>query len=77
MIIDKENDQIKFVNNNLKIEHLIPKSINWYQKTYRLFNINFFQKIIFCLNKRFKKLEDRIRNSCGNNIVIEQFNYLV
>jgi hypothetical protein len=28
MIIDKENDQIKFVNNNLKIEHLIPKSIN-------------------------------------------------
>ena len=28
MIIDKENDQIKFVNNNLKIKHLIPKSIN-------------------------------------------------
>ena len=27
MIIDKENDQVKFVNNNFKIKHLIPNSI--------------------------------------------------
>ena len=28
MVIDKENDQVKFVNNNFKIKHLIPKSIH-------------------------------------------------